>query len=219
MNSIFSLLRFVLFTVIFALLLGLKNVQATPLLWGYLFVIALTRFAEVFSPAANTLRNYRKDEDQSRWTSWVIGASFFTNVIAPMLEYRYKLWPELPATQWWNWVGLLLLLAGSALRIWTMLQAGEALVPHVKADAKLKLVTAGPYAQVRHPAYLGMSISYLGIAILFNSMIGAIALAVMVIPAIIFRIAKEEALLSTRLGEGWRRYQSQTPARLIPHVW
>jgi protein-S-isoprenylcysteine O-methyltransferase Ste14 len=216
MNLIRSLLRFVVFTLVFALLLDIENVKRTPLLWGYLFVIALTRFAEVFSPAANTLRNYRKDEDQSRWTTWVIGTSFFTNVIAPMLEYRYTVWP---ATQWWNWAGLLLLLAGSAMRIWTMQQAGEALVPHVKADAKLKLVTAGPYARVRHPAYLGILASYLGIAILFNSLIGAIALAVMFIPAIVFRIAKEESLLATRLGEGWKKYQSQTPVRLIPHVW
>jgi protein-S-isoprenylcysteine O-methyltransferase Ste14 len=41
----------------------------------------------------------------------------------------------------------------------------------------------------------------------------------MFIPAIVFRIAKEESLLATRLGEGWKKYQNQTPVRLIPHVW
>jgi protein-S-isoprenylcysteine O-methyltransferase Ste14 len=64
-----------------------------------------------------------------------------------------------------------------------------------------------------------MLVSYLGIALLFNSVIGASALVVMVIPAMIFRIAKEETLLAARLSEGWKKYQNQTPARLIPHVW
>jgi len=219
MKFIASFLRFAIFTIIFALLLGIKNVQTAPLLWGFLLVIALARLAEVFSPAASSLRHYRKEEDQSRWTTWVIGASFFTNVIAPMLEYRYKLWPDLPATRWWNWAGLLLLLAGSALRIWAIQQAGEAFVPHVKVDPKLKLVTAGPYAQVRHPSYLGTFVSYLGSAILFNSIIGATALVVLIMPTIVLRIVKEEQLLSNRFGETWKKYRTQTPARLIPNVW
>jgi protein-S-isoprenylcysteine O-methyltransferase Ste14 len=209
----------VLYTVIFALLLGIKNLEATPLLWGFLAVIFVFRLAEAFTPAASALKSYRKEEDQSRWTTWAIGFSFFTNTIAPMLEYRYKLWPDLPATQWWNWLGLLLLIAGSTLRLWAIQQAGAASTPHVKVDSKHKLVTAGPYVYVRHPSYLGTLASYIGIAVLFGSVIGALALVVLVMPAMIFRLTKEEQLLSNRFGETWRKYQSQTPWRLIPRVF
>ncbi|MGH7600160.1 MAG: methyltransferase family protein [bacterium] len=209
----------VLYTVIFALLLGIKNVQATPLLWGFLAIIFVFRLAEAFTPAANALKSYRKEEDQSRWTTWVIGFSFFTNTIAPMLEYRYRLWPDLPATEWWNWVGLLLLIAGSTLRLWAIQQAGAAFIPHVKVDSKHKLVTAGPYAYVRHPSYLGTLLSYLGIAVLFSSVIGALALVLLVMPAMIFRITKEEQLLSLRFGETWKKYANQTPWRLVPKRW
>ncbi|MDZ7290526.1 MAG: isoprenylcysteine carboxylmethyltransferase family protein [candidate division KSB1 bacterium] len=193
--------------------------QNTPLLWGFLAATFLTRLAEAFSPAANTLRSYRKEEDQARWTTGAIGLSFFTNVIAPMLEYRYKLWPELPATQWWNWVGLLVMLAGSAMRVWSIYQAGPSFIPHVTVDPKLKLVTAGPYAHVRHPWYLGTICSYLGIAMLFGSVIAAVALVVLVIPSLILRIVKEEQLLSGRFGESWKKYQSRTPWRLVPSLW
>lgn len=209
----------VLYTVIFALLLGIKNLQSVPLLWGFLATIFVFRLAEAFTPAASALKNYRKEEDQSRWTTWAIGFSFFTNTIAPMLEYRYRLWPELPATHWWNWVGLLLLIAGSTLRLWAIQQAGAAFIPHVKVDSKLKLVTDGPYALVRHPSYLGLIVSYVGLAILFNSKIAAIALAVLVLPAIVLRIIKEEELLANRFGEAWKKYSAQTPARLTPKVW
>jgi protein-S-isoprenylcysteine O-methyltransferase Ste14 len=208
-----------LYTVIFALLLGIKNLQAAPLLWGFLAAIFVFRLAEAFMPAASALKSYRKEEDQSRWTSWALGFSFFTNTIAPMLEYRYKLWPQLPATDWWNWAGLLLLIAGSTLRLWAIQQAGAAFTAHVKVDSKHKLVTAGPYALMRHPSYLGTLTSYLGIAVLFDSLIGALALAILVIPAIFLRLTKEEQLLANRFGEAWKKYQSQTPWRLIPHVF
>jgi protein-S-isoprenylcysteine O-methyltransferase Ste14 len=220
-NSI-NLLRVpgaVLYTVIFALLLGIKNLETTPLLWGFLAAIFVFRLAEAFTPAASALKHYRKEEDKSRWTTWVIGFSFFTNTIAPMLEYRYRLWPDLPATQWWNWVGLLLLIAGSTLRLWAIQQAGTAFIPHVKADSKHRLVTAGPYAYVRHPSYLGTLLSYLGIAVLFGSVIGTLALVLLVIPALIFRLVKEEQLLSQRFGEAWKKYENQTPWRLLPKLW
>ncbi len=209
----------ILYAVIFALLLGIKNLQTTPLLWGFLATIFVFRLAEAFTPAASALKSYRKEEDQSRWTTWVIGFSFFTNTIAPMLEYRYRLWPGLPATEWWNWVGLLLLIAGSTFRLWAIQQAGAAFIPHVKVDSKHKLVTAGPYAYVRHPSYLGTLLSYLGIAVLFGSVIGTLALMFLVIPAIILRIIKEERLLSQRFGEAWKKYENQTSWRLILRAW
>ncbi|MCG3118189.1 MAG: hypothetical protein ALAOOOJD_00352 [bacterium] len=210
----------VLFAAFIALLIDIKVVELTPLLATLVGVILLTRLAEVFIPGAETARHYRRDEDQSKVTSWIIGLSFFTNLLAPILESRYKLEAAaLPVMQWWNWVGLLLFAAGSALRLWAFYQAGSVLMPHVKVEPKHKLVTGGPYASVRHPSYLGLMISYLGIAILFQSMIGAIALVVLVIPAIVWRLTKEEQLLASRLGETWKKYQAQTPARLIPKVW
>lgn len=209
----------VLFTAFIALLIDIKAVEHAPLFACLVGVILLTRLAEVFIPGGEAARHYRRDEDQSKITSWVIGISFFTNLLAPILESRYKLEATLPLVQWWNWVGLLLFAAGSGLRLWTIYQAGAALLPHVKVEPKHKLVTSGPFAHVRHPSYLGLLISYLGIAILFKSTIGTIALVVLVIPAMVWRIMKEEQLLAGRLGETWKKYQAQTPARLIPKVW
>jgi protein-S-isoprenylcysteine O-methyltransferase Ste14 len=230
MKFIAYLLRAVLFTTILALLIGINNIRNSPALWAFLAAIFFARSAEIFSPAANQLKKYKKDEDQSRWTTLVIALSFLTNAILPILEYRYGLGNlatffvgkydhQAPPPEWWNWLGVLLLAAGSALRLWAIHQAGASFLPHVKADPKLKLITGGPYVYVRHPSYLGTFCSYLGIAIIFSSLIGAIALLVMVTPAMILRIAKEEQLLANRHGEGWRKYQSGTPWRLIPGLW
>jgi protein-S-isoprenylcysteine O-methyltransferase Ste14 len=209
----------VLFTTFIALLINVNTVRSSPLFLSLVVLILLIRLAETFTPAANGARHYRRDEDKSKITSWVLGISFFTNFIAPILEWRYQAGAAAPATQWWNWLGLLIFVAGALVKLRAMQQAGEAFIPHVKTDAKLKLVTGGPYALVRHPAYLGLGLSYLGLAILFNSRIGLLALAVLVLPAIVWRITKEEELLATRFGEAWKKYASQAPARLIPKAW
>jgi protein-S-isoprenylcysteine O-methyltransferase Ste14 len=213
------LVHAVLFAAFVALLIDIKIVQRQPLFMSLVAVIFLARVAEVFSPGTAAARHYRKDEDQSRLTSWVLGLSFFTNVLAPILESRYKFGPALPPAQWWNWLGLLLFAAGSIMRLWAIRHTGAGFFPHVKVDAKLKLVTGGPYAQVRHPSYLGLLVSYLGFAFLFNSLIGAIALAVLAMPAVVLRILKEEHLLSQQFGDAWKKYQIHTPSRLLPKLW
>jgi protein-S-isoprenylcysteine O-methyltransferase Ste14 len=206
----------VLFTAFIALLINLNTVRSSPLFLSLVVVILFIRLAETFTPAANGARHYHRDEDHSKITSWLLGISFFTNILAPILEFRYQAGATTP---WWSWLGLLIFAAGAIIKLRAMQQAGEAFLPHVKVDSKLKLVTDGPYALVRHPSYLGLGVSYLGMAILFNSKIAAIALAVLVWPAIVFRIKKEEEMLANRFGEAWKKYANQTPARLIPQVW
>jgi len=206
----------VLFTAFIALLINLNTVRSSPLFLSLVVLILFIRLAETFTPAANNARHYHRDEDQSKITSWLLGISFFTNILAPILEFRYQAGATTP---WWSWLGLFILAAGAIIKLRAMQQAGEAFLPHVKVDAKLKLVTDGPYALVRHPSYFGLGFSYLGMAILFNSKIAAIALAVLVLPAIVLRIIKEEELLANRFGEAWKKYASQTTARLLPKVW
>jgi len=211
-----ALFHAVLFTAFIALLINLNTVRSSPLFLSLIVLILFIRLAETFTPAANGARHYHRDEDQSKITSWLLSISFFTNILAPILEFRYQAGATTP---WWSWLGLLIFAAGAIIKLRAMQQAGEAFLPHVKVDPKLKLVTDGPYALVRHPSYLGLGCSYLGMAILFNSKIAAIALAVLVLPAIVLRIIKEEELLANRFGEAWKKYASQAPARLIHRVW
>jgi len=206
----------VIFTTFMALLINLNRVQTTPVFLSLVILIFGVRLAETFTPAANAARHYHRDADASKITSWLLGISFFTNLIAPILESRYQ--SEITAP-WWSWLGLLIFAAGAVVKLRAMQRAGEAFTPHVKVEAKQKLATAGIYALVRHPSYLGLMLSYLGIAVLFSSKIGALALVALVLPAVIFRIKKEEELLSNRFGEAWKKYAGQTPMRLLPKIW
>lgn len=206
----------VIFTTFIALLINLNRVQTTPVFLSLVMVIFAVRLAETFTPAANAARHYHRDQDASKITSWLLGISFFTNLIAPILESRYQNDSTAP---WWSWLGLLIFAVGALVKLRAMQRAGEAFTPHIKVEAKQKLVTDGIYTLVRHPSYLGLLLSYLGLAILFSSKIGALALVLLVLPTLILRINKEEELLSTRFGEQWKKFTEQTPVRLLPKIW
>jgi protein-S-isoprenylcysteine O-methyltransferase Ste14 len=183
---------------------------------GFLAALFALRILEVHVAGGSTkiVVGDLKSEDQSRLTTWILGATFLTNIIVPIWEYRYpKPIPELP---WWGWLGLLIMVAGSALRIWSIRTSGESFKEQVAVATKQRLATTGPYARVRHPAYLGLIISYLGVTMIFSSALGLAALLVLVVPTIVFRIFKEEKILSAHFGEEWRRYTAQTGSMLFP---
>ncbi len=216
MSVVLTTLRAALFTSILSLLIGITNVSGTPLFVAFLAALFALRMLEVYVAGAPTqiVGGDLKSDDQSRITTWIIGTCFLTNMVTPILQYRYTM-PS-PGVAWWNWIGLLVMMAGSALRIWSMRVAGESFKEQVTVATKQRLATTGPYAWVRHPAYLGLIISYLGVTMIFSSSLGLAALLIIVVPTIILRIFKEEKILSTHFGEDWRRYTAQAGSMLFP---
>jgi protein-S-isoprenylcysteine O-methyltransferase Ste14 len=201
-------------TGILLLLIGVINVQQTPLFVVFLGAFLFLRTVEMSSPHAAVLQATIHGEDQSRITTWILSTSFVTNIVIPILQYRYTTPP--PVLGWLSWLGFLVFIAGTALRIWSIRAAGESFRGQIIVTEKQQLITTGPYAWVRHPAYLGLIIAYLGVAGLFSSYLGLAALLIFVIPALIIRLIKEEKVLAAHFGEEWQRYTAQTGSLLIP---
>jgi protein-S-isoprenylcysteine O-methyltransferase Ste14 len=72
------------------------------------------------------------------------------------------------------------------------------------------LVTTGPYKYVRHPVYLGMVISVLGLALGMKSLWGLICVIVIFVPLGIYRAKLEEMALVEAFGDQWDDYVRQT---------
>jgi protein-S-isoprenylcysteine O-methyltransferase Ste14 len=215
MAAVASVFRAALYTVIIAVwCIGVNLVRDTTLFQVFLFAFFVLRVAEYFFSGRDSSKRSLKGEDHSRVTTWIIGASFITNVVVPILQYRYT--KPLPEVSEWSWAGLLLFIAGMALRVWSIRVAGEAFKPQIAVTEKQQLATTGPYAWVRHPSYLGLIIAYLGMAAIFSSSWALAALLILVVPAIIVRLLKEEQILAAHFGEEWKRYTAQTHSLLIP---
>jgi protein-S-isoprenylcysteine O-methyltransferase Ste14 len=115
---------------------------------------------------------------------------------------------ELPA--WLRWVGAALILAGVALVISFELafqRVETAANPYKPSTA---LATSGPYRFSRNPAYLGMAITYVGIAFAAD----APWTLVMLLPALaviqVGVIAREERYLERLFGEEYLSYKRTT---------
>ena len=119
-------------------------------------------------------------------------------------------------------LGLPIDFVGEAVRCWAVGYSGVTTRgDHVEAPA---LVTAGPYAHVRNPLYVGNFITALGFAVAFTGKNSGAARAVLVggslatmlgVYAVI--VPHEEAFLAGEFGESFRAYLSDVP-RIMPQV-
>ncbi len=114
--------------------------------------------------------------------------------------------------------GLLLILIGVIIRWAAILQLRKFFTVDVRILRDHKLIRTGLYKYVRHPSYLGLLLSVLGLGI---TMVNWLSTLVILIPHIIIiqmRITEEEAALERRFGRDYRAYRQQTKS-LIPLIY
>lgn len=118
-------------------------------------------------------------------------------------------------------VGLLgvAMLAGVALRCWSMLILGEFFTRTLAMVPGHYLVSSGPYRVVRHPGYLAQILVLTAGCALASLNLGLVALVgLLVLIAYAYRIQAEERMLASRFGGAYEEYRSRT-WRLIPGVY
>lgn len=116
--------------------------------------------------------------------------------------------------------GLLIALAGEAMRIWAVGYSGE--TTRASSVTAAQLVTAGPYALVRNPLYLGNSLIAIGFTVAFAGGIPSsqqVWLTMLVIAILVAVYASiiplEESYLARTFGVKYTEYTTLVP-RLLP---
>ncbi|MGJ0532621.1 methyltransferase family protein [Methylocystis sp.] len=155
---------------------------------------------------------------EDRGNRWVIPAFFVIGLLGaylPAWADRQGLWRlDGDAVRW---LGVALLAAGGALRLWPVAVLGRRFSGLVAIQPGHELVTTGLYSRIRHPSYLGLLISALGWGLGFNTAVGVL-MALANIPPLVVRMNAEERLLSSEFGAAYEAYRART-ARLIPGVY
>ena len=123
----------------------------------------------------------------------------------------------MPGGEALRWAGLAVLLAGTIIRVGTMIELGLRFSLTVSAQEHHQLQTTGFYARVRHPSYLGVLLISIGVAGVFRSWLW-LALIPVMIYGLVRRMNTEERFLLDQLGEEYRVYMART-ARLMPGVY
>jgi serine phosphatase RsbU (regulator of sigma subunit)/protein-S-isoprenylcysteine O-methyltransferase Ste14 len=134
-------------------------------------------------------------------------------------RHRYFLiYGELYDTGWKNWIvypGLILTAAGIGFAVWARLHLGRYWSGFITLKEGHKVIDTGPYGMVRHPIYTGWLIAMFGSALLAGTIDGFLGFEIVTLGFLI-KLQREERLLSTELGDEYRRYMQRVPSALVP---
>ncbi len=72
------------------------------------------------------------------------------------------------------------------------------------------LVTTGIYSKIRHPMFIGAILVYIGIVVIFQSIIGFLLVIFILIPFFIYTAIKEEKILSEKFKTEYTDYKKKT---------
>ncbi len=113
-------------------------------------------------------------------------------------------------------VGLALAAAGVALHLHARRVLGRWWSAPITVRADQDVVTAGPYAHVRHPLYLAILLLTLG-TVLAHPSAATACVALGLAMGVAIKIPMEERALRATLGERYARYADRVPA-LVPRL-
>jgi len=112
-------------------------------------------------------------------------------------------------------VALCLLVGGLAIRWVAIVTLGRFFTVDVAIHHGHTVVDRGLYRHVRHPAYTGILMAFLGLGVFFANWLSLVALMLPVTLAGVNRVAKEERALTGALGRAYADYCART-WRFIP---
>jgi len=110
-------------------------------------------------------------------------------VTLPLLES----WRRPRPTPRWPWAAVLV--AASALRIWSIRSLGSSWNVRGSVPPDLEPVTAGPYALIRHPNYVAVILEFAAVPLIAGAWISALVLSALNAAVLFDRIREEERLL------------------------
>ncbi|MBV8547096.1 MAG: isoprenylcysteine carboxylmethyltransferase family protein [Acidobacteria bacterium] len=116
------------------------------------------------------------------------------------------------------WIGLGLIILGVIIRAIAIATLWRYFTVDVSIREGHELVDRGVYHVIRHPAYTGSLLSFLGLGFAFNNWLSVAIIAIATIIGFSYRIAVEEGALVEHFGDRYRGYM-QRSKRLIPGIY
>lgn len=122
-----------------------------------------------------------------------------------------------------NWAatglsGVILILLGMVIRLIAIVSLGRFFTVDVAIREGHTIKKDGLYKYVRHPAYSGSLLSFLGFGISMNNWVSLLVVMAPTVVVFLYRMRVEEAMLTESFGAAYEEYKKET-YRLIPGVY
>ncbi len=147
---------------------------------------------------------------------WIIVIASVLFLSASLYDFYMLHWILYEAKKWY-YVGIVLFIAGYALRLTSRILLHKQFSVFVALQKEHKLITTGIYKYVRHPIYTAGIISFVGFILITNSLLGLVTGLLLVFPALLYRIHVEEQMLIAHFGDEYIEYKRKVKA-LIPWI-
>jgi protein-S-isoprenylcysteine O-methyltransferase Ste14 len=146
----------------------------------------------------------------------LLGLPWYGVVLCWFFARQWVSWSFVHLPLWIRAAGVLLAGLGLLL-LWRSHHAlGKNFRPTLEVSPGQELVTAGPYAYVRHPLYLAFLLMLASTGLLSSNWFIGVVGILLIASITVVRIPAEESLLNERFGEPYRVYRKHTPA-LLPY--
>jgi protein-S-isoprenylcysteine O-methyltransferase Ste14 len=172
-----------------------------------------------------SFRNRSKDlsKGADRFSYFIV---WFSTVLPIVFEYLVRAHPILD-NRFGNfsalipvlgYLGCLLIALGVTIRLVAVATLKKQFTVKVSIIEKHEIVDTGIYRIIRHPAYLRHLAALLGIGLVLGNWLGLMALVVLPLGGILYRIHVEESALLNYFGSAYQEYADRTK-RLLPGIW
>ena len=119
---------------------------------------------------------------------------------------------------WLGYAGIVLILLGLVIRWLAILTLRRFFTVDVAIARGQEIISKGLYGHIRHPAYAGTLLSFLGLGLAFSNWLSIIIIFVPILAAFLYRIKIEEAAMREAFGEPYSDYCRHTRG-LIPGIY
>ncbi len=114
--------------------------------------------------------------------------------------------------------GIILLCLGMGFRWISIVQLKQYFTVDVAISEDHQLIQKGLYRRVRHPAYAGGLLSFLGLGLALDNWLSLLIIFLPIFITFLYRIAVEEAALQSSFGPQYQAYRKKTK-KLIPGLF
>jgi protein-S-isoprenylcysteine O-methyltransferase Ste14 len=152
-------------------------------------------------------------ETSQKIIQFIAQIAFLLVIVFPVLDHRFG-WSLVPP--YINIAGDILTAIGFYI-VFLVFKENTYASALIEVDAEQKVISTGPYSQVRHPMYIGALILLLGTPLALGSWWGVLTI-VPITAVIIWRLLDEERFLAKSLP-GYVEYEKKVKYRLVPLIW
>lgn len=147
----------------------------------------------------------------------VMGGLQLARYVVAGLGQRYAWTSDFPTVVEVAALGLCIF--GYAVVVWaTAVNEFFSQIARIQSDRGQRVISAGPYRVVRHPAYAGAIVYELAVPFLLGSWPAVLLLSCVTAVLLVIRTGLEDRMLHAELA-GYPEYARRVQARLVPGLW